>query len=1223
MAQLGSPGVQVNVIDESFYNPAQPGTIPLIVLATAQDKSNASGTGIAPGTQAANANSLYLATSQKDLTDRFGVPVFQKDNSGNAIQGSELNEYGLFATYSYLGASNSAYILRAPVDLGALTSRSSAPVGNPAADSYWFDTASSRFGIFEWNKDSQSFVNKPTLVLNSANDVVGTSGGTAYQPKASIGVAGDYAIVTYSVEANPNDKNVLWFKNEDSAWVKVGSEDGTTFSGTSFTAGDWKASWPTVTSKAFTNVDVSAITYTSVSATGGDGTGATFNVTRNGTQYTSVTVVAGSGGAGSGSSGTGVNYVTGNVLTIPGTSLGGTSPTNDLTISLASMSGGGTIFNGNITPNPSAIAVSTSNLGMKITVGNYDRSGSPSVINYTVDGGASGSNQGVEASPTEIATQLNALLPSSVAVRVKNDKLEFIAQLDVYIKLEDPVSGTTLLAPAGSSDAAIATSPLGIEVGTYNAPSVQFSDHTKVPFWNEDDVVSTYPSGRPSGSLWIKTTEFNLGAKWVVKRFNGDTRIYETKSAPVYVGTAEALAKLDPLGGGANIPVNSLFVNANFEQNTDANFRIMYRAGTGATSVTTTLDANFVTTNETVIIAETTTGNATVNAVSIATGGTISAADFVALIQASALTKVTATYNATTRSFTLTHASGGEIMLSGTTWGDVFSGDETDLYAGPSGTTYEFRVSNWKPLSTDGYTVSTTQPTDVPADGTLWYAGYQNQVDIMAHNGTSWVGYLQAYPTTNATGPFVQATKPTRQTDGTALVENDLWVDTSDQDMYGQNIKRWNDRSKTWDAVTTTDHTSQFGIIYSDARWGASGDSTTAGSIVELLASNYVDFDAPDPTAYPRGMLLWNTRRSGFNIKQYKVGYVDTSATNPRQSDEPMTAYFADRWVSVSGQDLNQVSYFGRKAQRAYVVGQLKVAINTNQRILDEDNIFFNLIACPGYPELISDMVNLNNSRNGTALVVGDTPIRLPSDANSIVNYGTDYFNSGIDGEQGLHTNSDHLAVYYPSGLTTDLSGSNVVVPASHMMLRTIAISDQRSFQWFAPAGTRRGGVTNATSVGYLKDGSFIPVSLNQGTRDQMAQVKINPITNIPGAGLVAFGQYTKTGVNSSLDRINVARLVSYLRRQLGIITKPFLFEPNDKQTRSEIKNVCESLMLDLVSLRGVYDFIVVCDETNNTPNVISNNQLYVDIAVEPVKAVEFIYIPLRLKNVGDIKSRQ
>ncbi len=75
MAQLGSPGVQVNVIDESFYNPATPGTIPLVVVATAQDKTNASGTGVAVGTTLQNANELYLATSQKDLTDRYGVPT--------------------------------------------------------------------------------------------------------------------------------------------------------------------------------------------------------------------------------------------------------------------------------------------------------------------------------------------------------------------------------------------------------------------------------------------------------------------------------------------------------------------------------------------------------------------------------------------------------------------------------------------------------------------------------------------------------------------------------------------------------------------------------------------------------------------------------------------------------------------------------------------------------------------------------------------------------------------------------------------------------------------------------------------------------------------------------------------------------------------------------------------------------------------------------------------
>jgi phage tail sheath protein FI len=105
------------------------------------------------------------------------------------------------------------------------------------------------------------------------------------------------------------------------------------------------------------------------------------------------------------------------------------------------------------------------------------------------------------------------------------------------------------------------------------------------------------------------------------------------------------------------------------------------------------------------------------------------------------------------------------------------------------------------------------------------------------------------------------------------------------------------------------------------------------------------------------------------------------------------------------------------------------------------------------------------------------------------------------------------------------------------------------------------------------------------------------------------------------LDRINVARLVVYLRRQLNSLAKPYIFEPNDKITRDEIKQAAESLMLELVGQRAIYDFLVVCDTSNNTPTRIDRNELYLDIAIEPVKAVEFIYIPLRLKNTGEIKG--
>jgi len=102
-----------------------------------------------------------------------------------------------------------------------------------------------------------------------------------------------------------------------------------------------------------------------------------------------------------------------------------------------------------------------------------------------------------------------------------------------------------------------------------------------------------------------------------------------------------------------------------------------------------------------------------------------------------------------------------------------------------------------------------------------------------------------------------------------------------------------------------------------------------------------------------------------------------------------------------------------------------------------------------------------------------------------------------------------------------------------------------------------------------------------------------------------------------------VARLVAFLRARLESIGKTFVFEPNDQITRDEISNACENLLNDLVAKRGIYDYLVVCDESNNTPARIDRNELFVDIAIEPVKAVEFIYIPVRIKNTGEIASGQ
>ena len=262
-------------------------------------------------------------------------------------------------------------------------------------------------------------------------------------------------------------------------------------------------------------------------------------------------------------------------------------------------------------------------------------------------------------------------------------------------------------------------------------------------------------------------------------------------------------------------------------------------------------------------------------------------------------------------------------------------------------------------------------------------------------------------------------------------------------------------------------------------------------------------------------------------------------------------------------------------------------------------------------------MLALSVDRKDTVFALIDPPFRLKADASSVKNWANNSGNAVEIGEDGLLSGSSQAAVYYPHGLSTNLDGKNVMVPASHMALRTIAYNDQVAFPWFAPAGFQRGLVSNATSVGYLDpaEGEFTPVAVNEGQRDAYYLNKVNPISNFPGRGIAVFGQKTLNASASALDRINVSRLVIYIREQLDDAVKPFLFEPNDSVTRSNAKGVVDRFLSELVSQRGLFDFVTVCDTSNNTPARIDRNELHIDVAIQPVKAVEFIYIPIRIQN--------
>jgi len=493
----------------------------------------------------------------------------------------------------------------------------------------------------------------------------------------------------------------------------------------------------------------------------------------------------------------------------------------------------------------------------------------------------------------------------------------------------------------------------------------------------------------------------------------------------------------------------------------------------------------------------------------------------------------------------------------------------------------------------------------------------------MVHDGDTWVGYRSAYPTSDPAGPQVAATAPTTQSDGTDLVTGDLWISTADLENF-PTIYKFNAElsgvplARRWVEVDKADQITEDGVLFADARWDADGTSNDPASIVSLLSVDFLDPDAPDPALYPKGMLLWNTRRSYGNVKRYVNNYIDQNDRNPRYwtstsqqeaGGQPMTSYATDRWVTASPNNEDGSGTFRRHAQRAVVQAALKSVIDTSSEIRDEERRNFNLIACPGYPEVMQNLINLNIDRGLTAFVIGDTPLRLAPDATTLTNWGTNALGVTATGDKGITAYDEYLAIYYPNGFSNDLSGANAVVPASHMMLKTIALSDQVSYPWFAPAGARRGIIDNATGIGYINatTNEFVKFGVGKSTRDTLYENKINPLTILPGTGLLNYGQKTRYGLTSALDRINVSRLISYMRKALQPLANNFLFEPNDSTTRDQIKNAVEGLCNDLVAKRALYDYIVVCDDSNNDSSRIARNELYVDIAIAPVRSVEFI----------------
>ena len=298
-------------------------------------------------------------------------------------------------------------------------------------------------------------------------------------------------------------------------------------------------------------------------------------------------------------------------------------------------------------------------------------------------------------------------------------------------------------------------------------------------------------------------------------------------------------------------------------------------------------------------------------------------------------------------------------------------------------------------------------------------------------------------------------------------------------------------------------------------------------------------------------------------------------------------------------------------AKRLAIRTALQAEVNSNTEVRSE-MYEYNIIVCPGYPEVVDELLALSVAVNDEAFVIADTPVFKNPD--EVANWGN----------TSERFNSTSVAYYYPWGLASNLDGSDVVCAPSGVALRTYAYSDSVSELWFAPAGVRRGLVTGVSKVGYVTGElgtptTFVECNLNQGQRDNLYEFykNINPIVYFPGRGIIIWGQKTAASAASALDRVNVVRLVMYMKRGLRKGAFPFVFEPNDQITRDNLKAAADGFLNDILIKRGLYDFVTLCDESNNTATRIDRNELWLDVAIKPIRAAEFIYIPIRVLNTG------
>ena len=295
-------------------------------------------------------------------------------------------------------------------------------------------------------------------------------------------------------------------------------------------------------------------------------------------------------------------------------------------------------------------------------------------------------------------------------------------------------------------------------------------------------------------------------------------------------------------------------------------------------------------------------------------------------------------------------------------------------------------------------------------------------------------------------------------------------------------------------------------------------------------------------------------------------------------------------------------------ANNTALIGNANVVPKTGMQSLDDDVLNIGIALIPGVANqsVQNNLITLaEGTQNFIALVAPPYAIGPPQDA-------IDWTNGKSASTAGSRTaaiNSSYAAVYYPwVKVFSVFDGKDRWFDPTIYAARQMAYTDTVADSWFAPAGYRRGRLTKPVET---------EVKLNQGDRDALYSGGnvVNPIVNFPQQGITIWGQRTTQRSPTALDRINIRRLMIYIRKIILAATRRFVFEPNDEFTWAQIEGVMNPFLDDIRRRRGITEFRVVCDKTVNTPLRIDRNELWTKVLIKPTKTAEILIFEINLTN--------